>query len=264
MIASEPLIRVGAFAGVFAAMALWELVSPRRRQLISRSRRWPGNLGLSVINTLVLRIAFPAAAVGAAIVAQTRGWGLFHLIDAPVTVAVLGSVIALDLVIYLQHRLFHAAPLLWRLHRVHHADLEFDVSTGVRFHPLEIVISMLIKIGAVLALGAPALAVLIFEVLLNATTMFNHANIKLSQLLDRGLRLIVVTPDMHRVHHSARPEETNSNFGFSLPWLDRLFGTYSAQPVDGHDRMIIGLAHVRDPAELRLSRMLTQPARAED
>ncbi len=261
---SEPVIRFGAFAGVFVAMALWELAAPRRLQAISRLRRWPGNLGLSVINTLALRIFFPAAAVGAAIFAESRSWGIFQLINAPVAVAILASVIALDLVIYLQHRLFHAVPLLWRLHRVHHADLEFDVSTGVRFHPAEILLSMLIKIGAVIALGAPAVAVLVFEVLLNATTLFNHSNVRLPQRFDRALRRFVVTPDMHSVHHSVRREETNSNFGFSLPWWDWVFRTYRAQPADGHDGMIIGVEKFRDPADLHLTRMLLQPARAED
>lgn len=264
MVTNEPFIRLGAFVGVFAVMAIWELMSPRRSQAVARSSRWPGNLGLSVINTVLLRIAFPAAAVGAAILAESHGWGLFQAIDAPPLVTILSSVVALDLVIYWQHRLFHAVPWLWRLHRLHHADLEFDVSTGVRFHPIEILLSMLIKIGAVLALGAPALAVFIFEVLLNATTMFNHANVKLAASLDRMLRLIVVTPDMHRVHHSVQCEETNSNFGFNLPWWDRLFGTYRAQPADGHDDMTIGLEQFRDPAELRLARMLIQPVRVSE
>jgi sterol desaturase/sphingolipid hydroxylase (fatty acid hydroxylase superfamily) len=260
---SEPFIRFSAFAAVFLAMALWELAAPRRLQAISRLRRWPGNLGLSVINTVALRILFPAAAVGAAILAHSHGWGLFQAINAPDAVAIIVSVILLDLVIYLQHRLFHAVPLLWRLHRVHHADLEFDVTTGVRFHPVEILLSMLIKIGAVTALGAPVAAVLVFEVLLNATTMFNHANIKLPQPLDRIVRLVVVTPDMHRVHHSVRREETNSNFGFSLPWWDWVFRTYRAQPVDGHDGMTIGIRKFRDPADLHLARMLLQPIRPE-
>lgn len=261
---SEPFIRFGAFVGVFLVLALWEVLAPRRPQAISRQRRWPGNLALSVINTFALRVIFPAAAVGAAIFAESHSWGLFQAINAPVAVAIFVSVIALDLVIYLQHRLFHAVPLLWRLHRVHHTDLEFDVTTGVRFHPVEIVLSMLIKIAAVVALGAPAVAVLVFEVLLNATTMFNHANIKLPRPLDRIVRLIVVTPDMHRVHHSVRPEETNSNFGFSVPWWDWVFRTYRAQPADGHDRMTIGVANFRDPANLHLSRMLLQPIHAED
>lgn len=213
---------------------------------------------------MALRILFPAAAVGAAIFAEANGGGLFQVINAPGVVAILGSVILLDLVIYLQHRLFHAVPLLWRLHRVHHADLEFDVTTGVRFHPLEIVLSMLIKIAAVMALGAPAVAVLVFEVLLNATTMFNHANIALPQPLDRIVRLVVVTPDMLRVHHLVRREETNSNFGFSVPWWDWVFRTYRAQPADGHDRMMIGVGNFRDPADLRLARMLLQPVRPEE
>lgn len=261
---SEPFIRFGAFAGVFLAMALWELAAPRRPQAISRLWRWAGNLGLSVTNTVALRILFPAAAVGAAIFAEAHVLGLFQVLDAPDAVAIFVSVVLLDLVIYLQHRLFHAVPLLWRLHRVHHADLEFDVTTGVRFHPLEIVLSMVIKIGAVIALGAPAVAVLAFEVLLNATTMFNHANIKLPQPLDRIVRLFVVTPDMHRVHHSVRREEANSNFGFSLPWWDWVFGTYRAQPADGHDGMTIGIAKFRDPADLHLARMLFQPMRSEE
>ncbi|MBY0567736.1 MAG: sterol desaturase family protein [Hyphomonadaceae bacterium] len=260
---SEPFIRFGAFVGVFVVLALWEVLGPRRPQTISRQRRWPGNLALSAINTLALRVLFPAAAVGAAIFAESRGVGLFQAINAPVAVAIFVSVIVLDLVIYLQHRLFHAVPLLWRLHRVHHTDLEFDVTTGVRFHPVEILLSMLIKIAAVVALGAPAVAVLVFEVLLNATTMFNHANIKLPQPLDQIVRLIVVTPDMHRVHHSVRPEETNSNFGFSLPWWDRAFRTYRAQPADGHDAMTIGIEKFRDPADLALARMLLQPVRAD-
>jgi sterol desaturase/sphingolipid hydroxylase (fatty acid hydroxylase superfamily) len=216
-----------------------------------------------VINTVALRLLFPAAAVGAALLAEAHGLGLFQVINAPGVVAVLVSVIVLDLVIYLQHRLFHAVPLLWRLHRVHHADLEFDVTTGVRFHPLEIILSMFIKIGAVAALGAPAVAVLVFEVLLNATTMFNHANIKVPQPLDRFVRLVVVTPDMHRVHHSVRREETGSNFGFSLPWWDWVFRTYRDQPADGHDRMIMGIESFRDPGELQLARMLLQPVRAD-
>ncbi|WP_135213459.1 sterol desaturase family protein [Vitreimonas flagellata] len=261
---SEPIIRFGAFFGVFLVMGAWELAAPRRVQAIPRLRRWPGNLGLSVINTVALRLLFPAAAVGAALFAEAHGLGLFQVINAPGVVAVVLSVIVLDLVIYLQHRLFHAVPLLWRLHRVHHADLEFDVTTGVRFHPLEIVVSMCIKIGVVTALGAPAVAVLVFEVLLNAATMFNHANIKLPQPLDRIMRVVVVTPDMHRVHHSVRREETDSNFGFSLPWWDWVFRTYRTQPADGHDAMIMGIEKFRDPGELQLARMLLQPVRSED
>lgn len=260
----EPWIRLGAFGGFFAAMALWEMLAPRRRQAISRLRRWPGNLGVVVIDTLLVRLVFPTAAVGVALVAQTGGWGLLPALDVSPWLAVVIAVVVLDLAIYLQHVLFHAVPVLWRLHRMHHADLEIDVTTGARFHPIEILLSMAIKLGVVAALGAPAVAVLIFEVLLNATSMFNHGNVRLPQALDRVLRLLVVTPDMHRVHHSILPRETNSNFGFNLPWWDRLFGTYRAQPQAGHDGMTLGIDQFRDPRELRLDRMLLQPFRDDD
>jgi sterol desaturase/sphingolipid hydroxylase (fatty acid hydroxylase superfamily) len=242
-------------------MAVWELAAPRRRQEIPRVIRWTNNLGLVVIDTIVLRLSFPILAVGLAVIAQDRGWGLFNIIEAPGWVAVLVSIVILDLVIYLQHVMFHAVPALWRLHRMHHADLEFDVTTGLRFHPVEILLSMGIKLAMVMALGPPAVAVLIFEVLLNATAMFNHSNIRLPMLVDRFLRLIVVTPDMHRVHHSVIPEETNSNFGFNLPWWDRLLGTYKAQPKAGHEEMSIGIEQFRTTRDLWLDRMLVQPVK---
>ena len=261
--AYEPVIRLAAFAGVFIAMAVWEFVVPRRKQAIGRGRRWPNNLGVVVVNTLLVRIAFPTTAVGLALVAEARGFGLFNVIALPAWVAVVASVVILDLAIYLQHVLFHAVPALWRLHRMHHADLEFDVSTGLRFHPIEIVLSMLIKFAVVAALGAPALSVLVFEVLLNATSMFNHANVRIPLAIDRVLRWLLVTPDMHRVHHSILARETNSNFGFNLPWWDRLFGTYRAQPAAGHEAMTIGIEQFRAPRELRLDRMLVQPLRGD-
>jgi sterol desaturase/sphingolipid hydroxylase (fatty acid hydroxylase superfamily) len=264
LLAHEPAIRLGAFGGILTVMVLWELLAPRRRQAIGRIKRWPSNVGIVVLNTLLVRLIFPTAAVGVALLAELHGWGLFHVLEAPAWIAVTASMLLLDLAIYLQHVLFHAVPVLWRLHRMHHADLEFDVTTGVRFHPLEILLSMAIKLGVVAALGAPALAVLIFEVLLNATSMFNHGNVKLPQRFDRVLRGIVVTPEMHRVHHSILPRETNSNFGFNLPWWDRLFGTYRAQPAAGHDGMTIGIEQFRDPRELRLDRMLLQPFRDDD
>jgi sterol desaturase/sphingolipid hydroxylase (fatty acid hydroxylase superfamily) len=245
-------------------MALWELFAPRRHLAIGRATRWPGNLGIVVIDSLLVRLVFPTAAVGIALIAEARGWGLLHVWEIPAWLAIVAGVIALDLAIYLQHVLFHAVPVLWRLHRMHHADLEFDVTTGVRFHPVEILLSMGIKLGVVAALGTPAVAVLVFEVLLNATSMFNHGNVRLPVRLDRMLRWIVVTPDMHRVHHSVAARETNSNFGFNLPWWDRLFGTYRAQPAAGHDRMTIGIDQFRDPRELRLDRMLLQPFRDDD
>ena len=261
ILASEPQLRLAVFLGVLVAMALWELAAPRRRQEIPRVIRWTNNLGLVVIDTIVLRLSFPILAVGLAVIAQDRGWGLFNVIDAPGWVAVLVSIVVLDLVIYLQHVMFHAVPALWRLHRMHHADLEFDVTTGLRFHPVEILLSMGIKLAVVMALGPPAVAVLIFEVLLNATAMFNHSNIRLPMLVDRILRLILVTPDMHRVHHSIIPEETNSNFGFNLPWWDRLLGTYKAQPKAGHEGMTIGIEQFRTGRDLWLDRMLVQPVK---
>jgi sterol desaturase/sphingolipid hydroxylase (fatty acid hydroxylase superfamily) len=261
--AYEPYIRVGAFGSVFVAMAIWELLGPRRKQAIQRSWRWPNNLGVVVIDTLLVRLVFPTTAVGLAFVAEAHGWGLFHAITLPVWIAVGSSVVLLDLAIYFQHVLFHAVPVLWRLHRMHHADLDFDVTTGLRFHPFEILLSMVIKLTVIAALGASAVAVLIFEVLLNATSMFNHSNILIPLGLDHALRWLVVTPDMHRVHHSILSRETNSNFGFNLPWWDRLFGTYRGQPTGGHDGMTIGIGQFRDPRELGLDRMLLQPFRGE-
>lgn len=211
-------------------MAVWEVVAPRRRSEIPRLLRWTNNLALVAVDTIVIRLAVPLAAVGLALTAEQRGWGLFNVLQAPDWVAFGASLLVLDLVIYFQHRLFHAVPFLWRLHRMHHADLEIDVTTGVRFHPLEILVSLAIKLAAVAALGAPAWAVLVFEVVLNATSMFNHANVRMPSGLDRVLRWVVVTPDMHRVHHSIRPEETNSNFGFNQPWWDACFAPTAPNP----------------------------------
>ncbi|MCH8999392.1 MAG: sterol desaturase family protein [Proteobacteria bacterium] len=256
---NEPAIRLGIFAGVLISVAAWEALRPRRARRFSRWLRWPSNFGIVAFNTIVVRLLFPAAAVGMAALAQERGWGLFNNLELPAALAIVVSAIALDLLIYLQHVMFHAVPALWRLHRMHHADLDIDVTTGARFHPIEIVLSMLIKLAAVAVLGAPAVAVVIFEVLLNATAMFNHANLRLPEGVDRFLRLVVVTPDMHRVHHSIVPAETNSNFGFNLPWWDRLLGTYRAQPAAGHEAMTIGIEQFRTPKDLRLDRLLVQP-----
>jgi len=257
---NEAVIRLGFFFGVFGLVAIAELASPRRVLKLSRWVRWTGNLGLVVLNTLVLRLLFPAAAVGIAVLAASRGWGLFNVIETPLWFAVLASVVVLDFVIWLQHVMVHAIPLLWRLHRVHHADPDYDVTTGARFHPLEIILSMLIKFATVLLLGPPVVAVVIFEVLLNATAMFNHGNLKLPARIDGVLRLFVVTPDMHRVHHSVEDDEANSNFGFNLPWWDRLFGTYRAQPRLGHEAMEIGIHGYSDPRMVaRLPGMLALP-----
>jgi sterol desaturase/sphingolipid hydroxylase (fatty acid hydroxylase superfamily) len=254
---------MGCFLGVLLAMALWEALSPRRPQIVRRRVRWPNNLALVMLDTLLVRLLFPLAGVGMALFAQSKGWGLFNILSLPVWLAAIASVLLLDLTIYGQHMAFHAVPPLWRLHRMHHADLEFDVTTGLRFHPAEILLSMAIKLVAVAALGAPPIAVLVFEVLLNVTSMFNHGNVHLPLRLDRVLRLVIVTPDMHRVHHSIDSRETDSNFGFNLPWWDRLFGTYRAQPALGHARMTIGIDRFRDPRELWLDRMLLQPLRRD-
>jgi sterol desaturase/sphingolipid hydroxylase (fatty acid hydroxylase superfamily) len=263
MIPLELLARLAAAVLVFALIALWEVLAPRRPWSVGRRGRWPHNLGIVVIDALAVRILIPAAAVGAALFAAGNGWGLFHLLNLRLSLASLLGFLALDLAIYAQHVAFHKVPLLWRLHRMHHADLDIDVTTGVRFHPFEILISMLIKIAVVIALGIPPIAVFVFEVVLNATSMFNHGNVSMPLWLDRILRLIVVTPDMHRVHHSIAAHETDSNYGFNLPWWDRLFRTYRASPEAGHKGMTIGLPTFREPGELRLDRLLTQPFRGD-
>ena len=257
----EIAIRAACFVAIFAAMGLWEVLAPRRPLSIGRLPRWPNNLGVVVIDALAVRVLVPTAAVGAALFAAERGFGLFHFAGVPLWLAAILGFLILDLVIYAQHYIFHHVPALWRLHRMHHADLDIDVTTGGRFHPIEILISMGIKIAIVLAFGIPAVAVLIFEVVLNATSMFNHANVRMPLWLDRIVRLFVVTPDMHRVHHSILRAETDSNFGFNLPWWDRLFGTYRSEPQAGHSGMTIGIPMFRDPAELRIDKLLTQPFR---
>ncbi len=244
---NEVTIRLSFFLGVFAIMAAWELVAPRRVLTVSKTVRWLNNLGLVFLNSFILRLLFPAAAVGMAAFASQQGWGIFNYYDVAPAVVVIVSVITMDFIIYLQHVMVHAVPALWRLHRVHHADPDFDVTTGARFHPLEIILSMLIKFAVIAVLGPPVVAVVIFEVLLNATAMFNHSNIQLNTKIDKFLRLFVVTPDMHRVHHSVEDDEANSNFGFNLPWWDRLFGTYRDQPRAGHTNMVIGIHTYNDP-----------------
>lgn len=255
----EIVIRLGFFLGILILMGLWEMVSPRRLLSTSKRSRWFCNLGLLIIDTAVLRVVLPVAAVGVAIFVEDRSWGILNNIALPYWMAILFGVIGLDFVIYLQHAMFHAIPALWRLHMMHHTDLDFDVTTGVRFHPIEILLSMVIKIAAVMVMGASATAVLIFEVLLNATSLFNHGNVRLPSHVDWVLRLFVVTPEMHRVHHSVVIRETNSNFGFNLPWWDRLLGTYRDQPAAGHEGMTIGLSHFRDPNALTLPFLLILP-----
>lgn len=256
----ETTIRLGAFFGMFSVMALWELLAPRRVLTQSKPARWMNNIALVILNTVIVRIVFPTAAIGVAAYATEQQWGLFNQVNSPAWLAVIISVVLLDGLIYMQHVMFHAVPAFWRLHRVHHADMDFDVTTGTRFHPIEIVLSMLIKFAAILLLGPPLAAVVIFEVLLNATSMFNHSNVRLPLGLDRLLRVFIVTPDMHRVHHSRYAHETNSNFGFSLSLWDRLFGTYRAQPDDGHENMVIGIDTFRDSKKcIPLYRLLLMP-----
>ena len=257
-------IRLSFFFGIFAVVAAWEQLAPRRIPTVSRAIRWSNNLGLVFLNSLVLRLLFPVAAAGVAAVAHQRGWGLLNNYEVAFSVATVVAVIAMDFVLYLQHVMFHALPVLWRLHRVHHADPDYDVTTGARFHTLEIILSMLIKFATIALLGPPVVAVVIFEVLLNVTAMFNHGNITLPRNADRLLRLLVVTPDMHRVHHSVEDDESNSNFGFNLPWWDRLFGTYRDQPRAGHQGMTTGLRAFREPGQVSwLPGMLMLPFRGK-
>lgn len=256
----EIAVRLGCFVGVLVVMALWELRAPRRTLAVGKSPRWASNLGLVVLNTFAARLLIPITAVAAAMLAQSRGWGLLHQVDWPVWFEVVLAVLAFDLAIYLQHVMFHAVPALWRLHMVHHADLDFDVTTGLRFHTLEILLSALIKLAVVVVFGPAAVAVVIFEVLLNATAMFNHSNVRMPVWLDRLLRWFVVTPDMHRVHHSVIRRETNSNFGFNFPWWDVLLGTYRDQPAMGHEGMTIGITSLREESQVdRLPGMLLLP-----
>ncbi len=259
VIDNEVYIRLGCFLSVFIMMALWEMMAPRRTLTSPKGLRWMNNLSITLINSLIVRLIFPTAAVGMALISEARGWGVFNILAVPVLSGGPLSLALLDLTIYTQHVLFHKVPLLWRLHRMHHTDLDIDVTTGARFHTIEIVLSMGIKIIAVIIIGAPAWSVLAFEIILNATSMFNHSNVSMLGYIDRALRRIVVTPDMHRVHHSVVIAETNSNFGFNFPWWDRLFGTYRDQPASGHDAMIIGLATFRDMKYLTLPWMLAIP-----
>jgi sterol desaturase/sphingolipid hydroxylase (fatty acid hydroxylase superfamily) len=260
----EVVFRLGLALAVFAAMAAWEVLAPRRPLSAGRWLRWPSNFGIVVVDALLVRLILPGAVLGAAVYAAGHGLGLFHQLNLRLSVAFLLGFLILDLVIYAQHVVFHHVPWLWRLHRMHHADLDIDVSTGLRFHPFEILISLAIKIAVVIAFGIPPVAVFVFEVMLNATSLFNHSNVRMPPAVDRVVRLLLVTPDMHRVHHSVDRAEHNSNFGFNLPWWDRLFGTYRREPAAGHERMTIGLPAFRDRKELRLDRLLTQPFRNDN
>ena len=259
----ELTIRLVCFVSIFSLVAILEVTIPRRALTTSKKWRWFNNLSIIALNPVVLRLVFPVLSVGCAKTAQANGWGLLNYLGTPSSVSVGISIVALDLAIYLQHVMFHAVPLLWRLHMVHHADLDYDLTTGLRFHPLEIILSMIIKLTVIVALGPPVIAVIAFETILNGMAMFNHGNIKLAPSVDRVLRLFVVTPDMHRVHHSVIIRETNSNYGFNFSCWDRLLGTYMAQPSKGHEDMTIGLSQFRDPKQLMLPRLLILPFIAE-
>jgi sterol desaturase/sphingolipid hydroxylase (fatty acid hydroxylase superfamily) len=259
LVAHEAVIRLLAFVGIFAVMALWEFLGPRRARAVSRRERWPSNLALVGLNTLVVRLILPTSAVSLALLIEARHGGLLSLLELPPWLAFGLALALLDLTIYLQHVLFHAVPVLWRLHRMHHADVDVDVTNGLRFHSLEIVLSMGIKFALIAALGPPAAAVVVFEVLLNGLAVFNHANVRMNERVDGCLRWLIVTPDMHRIHHSWHTAEHNRNFGFNLTWWDRLFGTYLAQPRDGQHAMTLGLPVFRAPEWRRLDRMLVQP-----
>lgn len=255
----EIFLRLGFFCLVFLVMAVWETVKPKRTLTVPKGKRWAINLMMTLMNALVVRLIFPLAAVGSALIAEEKNWGLFHQLTIDNRVAGVIAVLVLDFTIYFQHAMFHSIPVFWRLHMVHHTDLDIDVTTGARFHPLEILLSMGIKMSVIVLLGAPAYAVLIFEILLNATSMFNHSNISIPPKLDKIIRLFIVTPDMHRVHHSVIIRERNSNFSFNFSWWDRIFRTYKDRPDKGHHEMVIGLANFRDFKKLGLGSLLALP-----
>ena len=259
IVSNELFIRLSIFVLVFLILCVLEIIYPRRKLAISKPLRWGNNWAISIFNAIFLKLTFPVLGVAAAIYAEANHWGLFNILSLPLWVEVLIFVILFDLIIYLQHRLFHFIPLFWRLHRMHHTDLDYDVTTGTRFHPLSIWLSMLFKLALVIVIGPPAIAVLVSEVLLNVTSMFNHSNIHIPTSIDKLLRLIVVTPDMHRVHHSVRGSEQSQNFGFNFPWWDRLFGTYLEQPEEGHENMVIGLQGYTEQQAIKFHWLLIQP-----
>src|SRR6056297_3546077 len=253
----EAIARLGSFAGVLIILLIAETRFQKKERVDARGRRAVKNLGLVLLDNLVVRLFVPVVPATLAVFAENQGWGIFNYWEMPIVVQWVATLLVFDFIIYMQHLMFHAVPVLWRLHLIHHADLDIDATTGMRFHPVEIIISLFIKLGAVAAFGFPAGAVILFEIILNATSMFNHSNIYIPLAADRWIRRLIVTPDMHRVHHSVILTESNSNFGFNLSWWDRLCGTYQAQPAAGHKNMTIGLAQYRKP--LSLWRILIMP-----
>jgi sterol desaturase/sphingolipid hydroxylase (fatty acid hydroxylase superfamily) len=256
---SEDFVRMASYFSVLGIMATWELLAPRRPLIASKLCRWGGNLTIVILNTVIARLFFVGGVVAAATMALERGWGLLHWVEWPGWLEFGLAVLALDLIIYLQHQVFHLVPILWRFHMMHHSDLDLDVSSGVRFHPVEIILSTMVKAASVMFLGVSPLAVVVFEIVLNSTALFNHSNVQMPLSLDRVLRWFIVTPDMHRIHHSIDPRETNSNYGFNVPWWDRLFGTYCAEPTLGQLGMKIGLEHLGPPVCMNLFKMLQFP-----
>ena len=247
IVENEAQVRMSFFFGILIIMGLWELKKPRRKATLSKLSRWINNLGLIFFNSFVLKILLPLTSTAMAALALENNWGLFNIYEVTPFISTILFVIIMDLIIYLQHIMVHAVPLFWRIHRVHHADLDYDVTTGARFHTLEIILSMFIKLTAIVLLGPSIFAVILFEIILNVSAMFNHGNVGLPKTLDKVLRYIIVTPDMHRVHHSIEEDETNSNFGFNLTWWDKIFGTYKKEVRKGQLKMTIGLKNIRNP-----------------
>ncbi|MFT5171447.1 MAG: sterol desaturase/sphingolipid hydroxylase (fatty acid hydroxylase superfamily) [Candidatus Marinamargulisbacteria bacterium] len=262
--AGQSLGRLLSFGGVFVVMALWELVSPRRKLTASKPVRWANNLIIILLDNILVKVLFPVSAVGFAMWVQQQGWGLLNLVSFYHIVEIVVAVVILDCIIYGQHVVFHLVGPLWALHRMHHTDTDLDVTSGIRFHPLEILISMGVKFAAIAVVGVSPMAAFVFELILNGTAMFNHSNIHLPRALDAMVRKVLVTPDMHRVHHSIYPEEYNNNFGFNFPWWDHLFGTYTAQPKEGHRKMSIGLKDFRSKKDMWATQLLIQPFRKGD
>jgi len=255
----ETIIRLLFTVTIFTVMMIWEIIFPRRKLNTNKIRRWSMNIFITLFNSILVKIIFPLLPVSLALLAQKNNWGIFNNIQLPYELVFILSIVFFDFIIYLQHVMFHSLPILWRLHMMHHIDLDIDVTTALRFHPIEIIISAIIKLAVIMIIGPPVLSVLVFEIILNGTAMFNHSNVKMPRWLDRIIRLVIVTPDMHRIHHSVTIRETNSNFGFNLSWWDKLFGTYRSEPFLTHETMSIGHSLYRNEKQLNLFYILAVP-----